>query len=73
MTATLLADLPPLGPVRPLPDPPTGPLPGPCITQLVVCPYCGKPVAGLLSGCTEPACWRLELDDDRALERTQDL
>ena len=36
------------------------------------CPYCGKPVAGLLAGCTDGHCKRLELDADDAYKRSLD-
>lgn len=37
------------------------------------CPFCGKPVPGLLSGCPEWACTVRELNDDQAFARSAGL
>ncbi len=42
-------------------------------TQRATCPHCKDPVAGLLAGCTKPACRRAEIDDIIRLDqRTED-
>lgn len=38
----------------------------------ITCPYCRRPVAGLLSGCTEPECRSREIAADAAFRRAVD-
>ncbi|GAB7044923.1 hypothetical protein [Catenuloplanes indicus] len=42
-------------------------------SQAITCPYCELPVAGLLSGCTEPDCRSREIAADAAFRRAVDL
>lgn len=41
--------------------------------QVVRCPYCRKPVRGLLAGCPKDGCRRREIAEDHAYTRSQDL
>lgn len=41
--------------------------------QVVRCPFCRKPVRGLLAGCDEDDCRRRENAEDHAFARSQDL
>ncbi|WP_033338993.1 hypothetical protein [Catenuloplanes japonicus] len=41
--------------------------------QSVTCPYCQRPVAGLLSGCEQPACVSAEIAADARFQRAVDL